>query len=397
MTGTPPETLLHGARIWDGEQQLDADALLVSGARIAAIGIGAELGARTSASVRRIDCRGATLLPGLIDAHVHMELDPNRSAPPAAEEPRDLARMGATAESMLRAGITTARDLGGGAWAELQLRDRIAAGALSGPRLLCAGQPITSPQGHCHFWGGEAPDLAGARAVIDRQVEHGVDLIKVMATGGVFTRGSSPAGAQFDQATLDGIVTAAARHGLGVAAHCHGTEGIERAARAGVRSIEHCSWVGPQGWAANYEEQVARIILERGVWVSPTVNRGWRRYLEPGREQALERIRGAYKAMLAMGIQFIASTDAGIPGVFHHHLPEALAVFCAIAELSAADTLRTATANAADALGLGAVTGRLRQGLAADLLLVDGDPLQDLSALTRPVGVWARGRAALEP
>lgn len=381
-------TLLTGLRIWDGEALVEADSLRIENGRIQALGVG--LGPQRGDSVR--DCAGATAIPGLIDCHVHMELDPQQPRPPALEQPRDPQRMAARAAAMVAAGITTARDLGGGTWAELTLRDDIAAGAIPGPRLLCAGQPITSPGGHCHFWGGEAADADAARAVIERQVGHGVDLIKVMATGGMFTRGSDPAGAQFDVETLQAITAAAAAHGLGVAAHCHGVRGIEYAARAGVRTIEHCSWMGADGWAANYDPAIALQILEHGVWVSPTVNRGWQRYLDNPDPTKLNNVRAAFQAMRNLGIPFVASTDAGIPGVFHHHLPQALGVFRNLLECPPEAVLASATSEAARALGLDGVTGRLRAGHAADVLLVDGDPLRDLACLERVVGVWAAGR-----
>jgi imidazolonepropionase-like amidohydrolase len=390
---TSPSTLLVNLKIWDGASVLAADSLRMRGSRIDAIGD--RLSPNASDLVR--DCAGATAIPGLMDAHVHLELDPEQGQPPQLSDPRDATRMDERAAAMVRAGITTARDLGGGAWAELGLRDRIASGARIGPRLLCAGQPITTPAGHCHFWGGAATDLPAALEVLERQIRQGVDLIKVMATGGMFTRGSDPAGAQFDVETLSRIVAAARDHGLSVAAHCHGTRGIEYAARAGVRTIEHCSWMGADGWAGNYEDDVARLMLEQGVWVSPTVNRGWQRYLDNPDPSKLQRIRSAFTAMSALGIPFVASTDAGIPGVHHHHLAEALAVFSRIAELTPEATLRCATSNAATALGIGSVTGRLSVGYAADVLLLDGDPLADLAALTRPVGIWAAGRAIRLP
>ena len=113
--------------------------------------------------------------------------------------------------------------------------------------------------------------------------------------------------------------------------------------------------------------------------------------------RVLGRVRAAYRAMLELGIPFIASTDAGIPGVFHHHLPLALKVFALIAELSPQAALRTATSSAARALGVHGMTGRLVPGLAADILVVDGNPLDDLDALANPVGVWARGRRVVDP
>ncbi|HEX7036244.1 MAG TPA: amidohydrolase family protein [Pseudomonadales bacterium] len=381
-------TLLTHLRIWDGERLLDADSLRLEGFRIAAIGSGLVPGSAD----RVVDCAGATALPGLIDAHVHLELDPEAARPPAPEDARPPAALAARAAAMVQAGITTARDLGGGSWTEIELRDRIAAGAMPGPRLLCAGQPVTSPGGHCHFWGGEAADLPAAEAVLARQVARRVDLIKVMATGGLFTRGSRPAAAQFDLPTLTGIVDAARRHGLPVAAHCHGTEGIDFAARAGVRTIEHCSWLGADGWAANFDLEVAHTVRMAGVWISPTVNAGWQRYLDAADPTRLQRIRGAFQTMDRLGIPFVASTDAGIPGVFHHDLPRALAVFGRIMEWAPERVLVSATSAAARALGLDHVIGRLAPGRVADLLLVDGDPLADLGALLRPIQVWARGR-----
>ena len=384
---------LTGMRIWDGEGYVDADALTIDNGSIGAIGDAVDLarGAKT------IDCAGATLIPGLMDAHVHLELDPEHSVAPAGTRDDAYERMAERAYGMVRAGITTARDLGGGAWHELRLRDDITRGEHLGPRLICAGQPITCVGGHCHFWGGEAATLAEAKAVLHRQLDHDVDLIKVMATGGRMTRGSDPLKPQFSTEVLSEIVATAHAHQRPVAAHCHGTPGIEAAALAGVDTIEHCSWVGEAGWASDYQAPIAELILERGIWVSPTVNRGWQRMLDSATGTVLGRVRSAYRKMLELGIPFVASTDAGIPGVFHADLPHALVVFAKIAELSNAAALRSATSEAARGLGIETQTGRLRPGLAADLLLLDGDPLEDLTAVTRPVGVWARGRTVSLP
>lgn len=388
-------------RLWDGVAQdyLTDVSIRIDNGRIASLTArdaketddtgGADEG-RTAR-----DAGGLTVVPGLIDAHVHLCLDPEIRNP--AEQSRgsresELLGMQARALSMVRGGITTARDLGGGKWLELELRDQIAAGTSAGPRLLCAGQPVTSPRGHCHFWGGEAEDLPAALEVIDRQVRRGTDLIKVMATGGNLTPGSSPKDAQFDLETLSAIVAASTSAGRHVAAHCHGTAGIAHACDAGVRTIEHCSWVGDDGWARNFDPAVAQRIGQRGVYVSPTVNSGWRRRI--GADGDYEAcVQENFRRLREAGGKLIASTDAGIPGVFHDRLADALSVFAHFSGMTPRETLMSATSVSALALGLEEVTGRLIPGLSADLLFVEGDPLNDLEVLTRPVAVLACGQA----
>ncbi len=385
-----------GVRVWDGEAEESSRGPLtirVEDERIVAIGASPELvsGAET------VSFEGATALPGLMDAHVHLTIDPKIQRVEDQDKVDDAEReraMEERARAMVRAGITTARDLGGGAWRELALRDRIAAGEILGPRILCAGQPVTCAKGHCWFWGGEAANEDEIRAVVARQVEHAVDWIKVMATGGVITKGTNPGDPQFETAELAAAVAEAGRHGRPVAAHCHGTEGIRRAAEAGVRTIEHCSFMGGAGFGSGVDREVVKRIAARGAWVSPTVNAGWKRFLAPESKLAAfgTRMSEVLQGLRSEGVRLIASTDAGIPGVEHHRLPEALAVFAALAKLSNADALRSATSEAARALGIDATTGALRPGLAADILVVDGDPLGDLAALQKPLLVLARGR-----
>jgi imidazolonepropionase-like amidohydrolase len=388
--------VLVGARIWDGDgpgRLHAADALRIDGERIAALGRSGELCA--GARVLRLD--GGFLVPGLIDAHVHLCLDPALSTPAAQAavppEEREAALV-ARAVAMLRAGITTARDLGGAAWRELDLRERIEAGTQSGPRLLCAGQPVTTPGGHCWYWGGEAADAAAIERVIARQVERGVDWIKLMATGGRNTHGTQPHEPQFDAPLIAGAVRAAAARGRPVAAHCHGTAGIRNAAEAGVQSAEHCSFAGPGGFGTDFDPGVAARLAERGIWVSATVNAGWARYFDARGEPLpfARRMAAVYGGLRRAGVRLVASTDAGIPGVAHDGLARALPVFGRIAGLTPLELLRSATSGAADALGLAAVTGRLRPGLAADVLALRADPLADPAAAADVALVIARGR-----
>ena len=376
-------TVYSRLRIWDGAATGYApfDSIAVEGDRIVALGKG----------WRGENCAGLTVIPGLIDAHVHMVLDPSIASleHQLAQQPQVIRKkMAGRAEAMVRHGITTARDLGGGDWLELELRDRINAGEILGPRLQCAGQPVTSVKGHCHFWGGESANLEEAKAVIERQHAHGVDLIKLMATGGMQTPDSQPKDAQFDQTTTTAIVKAANELGYPVAAHCHGTPGIRHAANAGVRSIEHCSWIGGDGKREAYDPAVASEIARRGVWVSPTVNAGWGRFPEEFAVRVRENMRG----MKAAGCRLVASTDAGIPNVRHQDLAVALPVFARLAELDPIEVLKCATSECAAALDLAEVTGTLRAGLSADLLFVRGDPLADLQTVQQPVKVVVRGR-----
>jgi imidazolonepropionase-like amidohydrolase len=387
-------------RFWDGVAERGSEVpatIRIEGGRIAAIGDDPALA--EGAEVHEPG-PGCVAIPGLIDAHVHLTLDPDlRDA--AAQARRSADEITASAErfagEMVRAGITTARDLGGGgAHHELALRDCILRGEVAGPRLLCAGQPVTSPGGHCHFWGGEVEGDDEARAFVRKQCADGVDWIKVMATGGVLTKGTRPGEAQFTRELLEAVCEEARRSERRVAAHCHATEGIRRAVEAGVDTIEHCSWVGDKGFGSDFDPEVARRIGERGTRVSPTVNAGWKRYLEREGEASafFANMRAAFDTLRAAGVRLIASTDAGIPNVAHRDLPRALPVFARFAGLSPVEVLRSATSDAAAAFDL--PTGRLAPGLAADVLVVQGDPLEDLAALLEPRLVVARGVVALE-
>lgn len=397
MTSPTRPFVLAGVRVWDGvaDHVGDRAHVRIEAGRIVGIGSDSRL---LDGAERWPAPESAVALPGLIDVHVHLTLDPAiASVADQLALPEARVREGAEARAlaMLQAGITTARDLGGGAWLEIALRDRIEAGEVPGPRLLCAGQPLTTPGGHCHFWGGETKS-DGFAEVIERQLAHGVDWIKVMATGGVNTKGTSVREAQFAAAELNAIRKLADARGRPVAAHCHGTAGIRNAAEAGLASIEHCSFAGEQGFGDDFAADVPPLIRRAGSWVSPTVNAGWQRFFvdEEKPSRFFEAMRRAYRALRDSGVPLVASTDAGIPGVRHEGLPQALPVFARFAEFTQVEVLRSATSEAARALGLSDETGSLRTGLAADVLVVPGDPLKDLAELERPLLVLGRGRPA---
>jgi imidazolonepropionase-like amidohydrolase len=373
---------LKNLQFWDGV----ADATQ-QGDLVIADGVFTDL---TSSSSEK-DCSGLFAIPGLIDAHIHLCLNPEIKDPFEQDKPGTETlkeEMRERTSAMVRAGITTARDLGGGAHLEFGIRDEIDRGETIGPRLICAGQPITSPGGHCHFWGGEAASTEEAMVVLERQRDRGADLIKIMVTGGNITPGSRPVDSQFSDDTVNEVVRKAEEHGYHVAAHCHGTGGIRQAATAGVRTIEHCSWVGDEGWGRAFDPDVVKLIAEGDTWVSPTINSGWKRFRQ---EDFVSMVQGNYQLMKAAGIRLIASTDAGIPNVHHHDLPFALPEFARFAGLSPVEALRTATSECALAIGLGGITGRIAEGFSADLVLYEKNPLDDLAALQHPVAVYCRG------
>ena len=245
-------------------------------------------------------------------------------------------------------------------------------------------------EGHCHFWGGEVHNAHEAHTLIDENERKHVDLIKIMATGGMFTAKSHPGRAQFTQEEMTEIIAYAHKREFAVAAHCHGTEGIANAVYAGVDTVEHCSWMDTEGRRGEYLHDVAIHMAKNGTWVSPTVNGNWSRFMQFNKNH-LGVVRQQFREMRALGVRFIASTDAGIPNVHHDDLPRALPVFATYADMNPVDVLRSATSEAARALNIHHETGSIQVGHVADLVLVDGDPLQDLHILQKPSCVVARG------
>ena len=223
-----------------------------------------------------VDLGAVTLLPGLIDAHVHLGFDgsPDPAARMRAEtDAEQLVLMRSSARQLLHAGVTTARDLGARAFLDIAVRDAIARGTADGPRLVTAGRPLTPAGGHCWFMGGECGSAGELRRMVRLHHLMGADLIKVMSTGGFMTTGSAPWSAQFTLAELSAVTGEAHRLGKRVAAHAHGKEGIARAVAAGVDTIEHCSFAGPDGeFGSDFDPALAEEIAVAGIFVCPTIN-----------------------------------------------------------------------------------------------------------------------------
>ncbi|WTQ62232.1 amidohydrolase family protein [Streptomyces sp. NBC_00158] len=377
-----------------GGRAVPDGAVLVQGAVITASGPRAEVEALAGPEARRLAFPDGTLLPGLVDAHVHLALDAGPdpvAALLAASDTELYAAMAARAEQLLATGVTTVRDLGDRGGLAVRLREEIAAGRLRGPRVLAAGTPLTAPGGHCWFFGGEVEGEDAIREAVRRNAASGADLIKVMATGGGITKGGPPTWqSQFTEPELRAVVEEARRAGLPVAAHAHGTDGIAAAVAAGVDTIEHCTWTARHGF--DVREDLVAAMAARAIAVCPAASPDWEGFAERfGTHRAEEMFRRIGR-MARSGVRLLPGTDAGVPRAVFDGFVSSLEFFEHIG-MTPPEIIDAATAGAADALNLTHDTGRLTPGHRADLLVVDGDPLTDLNSLRTVRLVLAAGPA----
>src|SRR6266699_5899002 len=301
--------VLGAPRVMTGDETVLDGAVVVGDTTVEWAGPAGALPAEY-AGLPRTDYPGSTVMPGLIDCHVHLGLDGGRN--PAARmrgetDQQQLVLMLRSARELLGVGVTTARDLGGRAYLAVVVRDAITAGLARGPRLVVAGSPITVTGGHCWFMGGEADSEDDLRRMVRTHHKHGADLIKVMSTGGFMTAGSAPWYAQFNTAQLAVVVAEAGRVDMPVAAHAHGIDGIRHAVEAGVTTIEHCSFVTATN-ERRFNETLAAMIAEKGIFVCPTINVN-APYVA---KLASISVGQHVKPLHEMGVRIIAGTDAGI-------------------------------------------------------------------------------------
>ncbi len=380
--------VLTAPRVLTGDGSLAEAAVVIGDATVRWVGRSDALPAEFAALPRN-DYQDATIMPGLIDSHVHLGFDggpqPARRMREESDE-QQLILMLKTARDLLGIGVTTARDLGARGYLAIVVRDAITAGLARGPRMVVAASPITVTGGHCWFMGAEADSEDDLRRLVRTHHKHGADLIKVMSTGGFMTAGSAPWYAQFSTAQLAVVVAEAGRVDMPVAAHAHGIDGIRHAVEAGVTTIEHCSFVTATN-ERRFNETLAAMIAEKGIFVCPTINVN-APYVA---KLASISVGQHVKPLHEMGVRIIAGTDAGIDNTPHHQLVGGLEYLVTLG-FGPEQVIAMATTEAAAALGVGTVTGRLAPGYDADLIVVDGDPLTDISALGALRRVVARGQ-----
>lgn len=389
------------------ERVLNEMTVVVVGDTIARLEAGYSL-APEGATV--IDWRQYTVLPGLIDCHVHLEWEQNRASYTeryTLNDTESAIRGVVYAERTLRAGFTTVRDLGGRG-ANLALRNAVQQGWIPGPRILTAGKAVSITGGHGDHTTGSRFDLFdpppgfeegiadgpdACRAAVRHQVRRGADLIKVTATGGVLSLARDGRLPHYAEDELAAIVRTARDLGVRVAAHAHGDEGARRAIIAGVNSIEHGTFMS---------DNTLALMKKRGTWYVPTLTAGWavsdsaqyspgffpevvRRKAVGIGPQITETLRRAYR----QGVKIAFGTDAG---VFPHGKNALEFHYMLQAGMEPWDILRSATVNAAELLGLENQIGRIAPGFAADLVAVKENPLENIRTLEQVTAVMRAGR-----
>ncbi len=343
-----------------------------------------------------LDAGGRTVIPGLINAHIHLTMDAGpdpfislRDEPLATTALRAAAR----AQRMLHAGITTARDLGGGSYAEFSVRDLIKTGEIPGPRLLCAGKVITMTGGHGWPIGRESDGPDDVRKAVREQLKAGADVIKLMATGGVLTPGVEPGSSQLEEEELRAGITEAHKASRRTATHAQGTAGVKAALHAGIDTVEHGIYLD--------DEAVALMLAGEVVFV-PTLaapyqivqagrERGVPQYAIDKSKQVSEAHFRSFRMAVDAGVIIAAGNDGGTPFNPCDDLITELRLMIE-AGMPALLALRTAGWGSARALGLESELGTLEPGKWADLVILDGDPLADITALSRVWRVVQRGK-----
>lgn len=358
-----------------------------------------------------IDLRGHTVLPGLIDAHVHLVLPGDGTAfETAASEPDGVlvATAARNARTALQAGMTTLRDCGGRRQTTIDVKRAVDLGYAQSPRLHLCGYPLTITGGHCWYFGGEADGPDNLRQGVRSLVKMGADYIKIMGTGGG-TVGTIMWRPSFSPEELRAAVGEAHRLERRVGIHSLCGEGTRYALAAGADQIEHAVFLVDAQAHQQFDAAVADELARTGTPVTTTLCVGYyilealeaQQSLSPTDGRLLEMWRRVFddtlhnaRRMRGAGVTLVAGTDAGWRFTPFDALPREMLLLCE-AGCTAGEAIVSATSAAARAMGIDGETGTLRVGMAADLIAVPGDPLQDLKVLRRPALVMKGGATLL--
>ncbi len=351
--------------------------------------------AEVRAAIGECDLEAACVTPGLVNAHAHLEGsgEPDLMGMIFATTPNQrLLRAVSNACKSLKAGVTTIRDVGSSNKIAADVRDAIEEGRVPGPRMRASGAVLCMTGGHGWPIGRAVDSPWDARKAVREQMLAGADCIKTIATGGVLTKGAVPGNAQLTFDELQAAIDEAHRHGLRVAAHAIGTEGIKNALRAGIDSIEHGSML---------DDEAIALFKERDVFLVPTLSAPTciLANLERGEQPkyVVDKARGLNEAMLAnirkayeSGVRIAGGSDAGTPYNYHENYALEVELMWSLLGMTPQQALHAATNVAAELVGLH--RGILAAGEPADLLLLSRDAGEDVRALREPQLVFKSGR-----
>jgi imidazolonepropionase-like amidohydrolase len=382
---------IHAGHVLDVKtgRLLSDQTIVIEDGRITRIGASAETRTPTGATV--IDLPNATVLPGLIDAHVHLTMDPKFGYEElGVSVPRETLTGAKNARVTLQAGFTTVRNVAADGYSDVALRDAINAGDVPGPRMLVSGPPLGITGGHAdqnllpfsyHAKSEGICDSPWAcRAQVRENIKYGADLIKIMASGGVLSKGDDPQASQFTLEEMKAIVDESHRLGRKVAAHAHGAQAILWASEAGVDSIEHGSYIDDAAIAEMKKDGTYLVpTLYLGDWMLD--NAGLTHlpdFLLVKAKAVIPAARQHIAHAFASGVKVAFGTDAA---VYPHGLnAHEFAVMVKLG-LTPLQSIQAATLNAADLMGWSGKVGTLDPGAWGDVIAVDGDPLQDVTIL----------------
>jgi imidazolonepropionase-like amidohydrolase len=406
-----PPIVLRAAHLFDSVsgKLVDHGVVVVSGTRIQAVGSDAKI----PEGAKVIDLGDATLLPGLIDAHVHLSME---SSPNWYHDwydgimrfPAEQALYGAHyAKATLEAGITTVRDVGSGDYISLGLRNAIKAGVIPGPRMLVSNYAIGSTGGHADQdpyppqriavagpLQGVCNGPAECRAAVRYQIKYGADVIKFMPSGGVLSLSDPVDAPELSQEEMNAIVSEAHAWGRKVAAHCHGDTAAKMAIAAGVDSIEHGSFLKDDTLQEMKKKHVYLVAtLFAGAWVGEHADEFPPAIAVKARAAAAQA-QTMFQHAAKIGVPLAMGTDAGVEP---HGLNGREFSLMTKNGLPPAQALMAGTANGADLLGVAGETGTLAVGKSADIIAVAGNPLDNMKTVEHPVLVMKEGKVYVGP
>ena len=401
-----------------GDPPTEGTAVVLRGSRILWVGPREQLGERSGPlggldagdEPRVLDFPQATLVPGLIDCHTHTNMPGDGRTGKEVDQETDDIRLLRSARNVrlaLESGVTTLADCGAWNRTGFSLREGVGLGLVDGPRVLVAGRPVTITGGHLWFMGGEADGPEGARRQVRQLIKEGADLIKVVASGGS-TVTSDPYRPSLTVSELKAATEEAHNRSRPVAAHCRSTVSINNALEAGVDMIFHCAFYDPDG-SHRFDQATAERLAASGVWVNPTLFLGTLRLallrqkrveedLSPEESAALDLLEQGRRArmeqfgrLIEMGVNLVGGSDAGW-GLYQFGDFQGELLTMKEAGLSPMQAILAGTRNTAAALGILDSAGTVEAGKEADLLLVEGNPVEDINALRRVVAVFHAGR-----